>query len=195
MRTAPAFETRRATPGVKAASLAVEAAAADGSFEGYASLFWREDMGRDRVMPGAFRTALQRRGAAGVKLLWQHRAEEPIGAWQSLEEDSRGLFVRGRLALEVGRAREALALMRAGALDGLSIGFRTVKAERLTGGGRALREVDLLEISLVTFPMLPEARVSAVKAARAGEAALADGMRRAARRLRAAAAGARWQTR
>ncbi len=173
---------------VKQAPLALAGAAADGTFEGYASLFWHEDLGGDRVMPGAFAASLARRGAAGVRLLWQHHPEEPLGRWLSVSEDERGLFVRGALSLEVARAREALALMRAGALDGLSIGFRTLKAERLAGGRRVLREIDLMEISVVTFPMLPQARIGAVKAAGADLAALAAGIRRATRRLRAATA-------
>ncbi len=101
-----------------------------------------------------------------------------------MREDARGLFVRGRLTTEVARAREVLALMRAGAVDGLSIGFRTVKgrADAKTGVRRLL-EVDLWEISVVTFPMLPAARVSAVKGAEA--ISLAETMRRAAWMLRA----------
>ena len=84
--------------------------------------------------------------------------------WQVLREDARGLFVRGQLTLDVPRAAEVLALMRAGALDGLSIGFKTVKGRRdAKTGVRKLLEVDLWEISVVTFPMLPEARVSSVK--------------------------------
>lgn len=161
---------------------------ADGVFEGYASLFGREDLGRDRVMPGAFRRSLAARGAAGVKMLWQHEPGEPIGCWLDIREDARGLYVRGRLAPEVARAREALALMRAGAIDGLSIGFRTVKARRdAAGGGRALIEIDLWEISIVTFPLLPEARIAAVKTAGAAGAelsrALAGSFRRAAQRI------------
>jgi HK97 family phage prohead protease len=137
----------------------------DGMFEGYASLFRVADLGRDIVEPGAFRESLVRRGPAGVKLLWQHDPAEPIGRWLSLAEDSRGLFVRGQLSLSVGRAREILALMREGAVDGLSIGFRPEKARTEPRTGlRRLDRVDLWEISIVTFPMLPQARVSAVKA-------------------------------
>jgi HK97 family phage prohead protease len=137
----------------------------DGMFEGYASLFRIADLGKDVVEPGAFRESLVRRGAAGVKLLWQHDPAEPLGRWLSLIEDSRGLFVRGQLSLAVARAREIHALMREGAVDGLSIGFRSEKARTEPRTGlRRLERVDLWEISLVTFPMLPQARVSAVKA-------------------------------
>jgi HK97 family phage prohead protease len=136
----------------------------DGTFAGYASLFHAEDMGRDIVLPGAFRDSLERRGTAGIKLLYQHNPAEPIGVWESLKEDSRGLLVRGRLMLAVARAREVLALMRAGALDGLSIGFRAVTGRRDAKTGiRRLARIDLWEISIVTFPLLPEARVAHVK--------------------------------
>lgn len=137
----------------------------DGVFEGYASLFRVADLGKDVVEPGAFRDSLARRGAAGVKLLWQHDPAEPIGRWLSLGEDHRGLFVRGRLSLAVARAREIHALMREGAIDGLSIGFRSERARTEPRSGlRRLERVDLWEISIVTFPMLPQARISTVKA-------------------------------
>jgi HK97 family phage prohead protease len=126
--------------------------------EGYASLFGVPDAAGDRVAPGAFAASLIRRGARGVKMLYQHRAAEPIGVWERIIEDRAGLYVRGRVVPEVIRARETLALVRAGALDGLSIGFRTRRARRDREGGRELLEVDLHEISLVTFPLLPGAR-------------------------------------
>jgi HK97 family phage prohead protease len=93
-------------------------------------------------------------------MLWQHDAGEPIGVWETVEEDSAGLHVSGRLLQEVRRGAEAAALLRAGAIDGLSIGYQTRKATRLPGGRRRLIEVDLWEVSLVTFPMLPEARAA-----------------------------------
>ena len=135
-----------------------------GQFEGYASLFNLPDLCKDVVEPGAFATSLARRGPRGIKLLWQHDPSEPIGQWLLLREDARGLFVRGRLSLAVARAREIHALMRDGAVDGLSIGFRTVKARTDPRSGyRRLVEIDLWEVSIVTFPLLPQARVSAVK--------------------------------
>jgi len=136
---------------------------ADGFFEGYASLFGEEDLGHDVVMQGAFKKSLAKRGAKGVKLLFQHDPAEPIGIWHELKEDARGLFVRGQLLLGVGRAREVHELMQAGALDGLSIGFHTVKARRdAKGGTRQLLEVDLWEVSIVTFPMQAAARIGAL---------------------------------
>ncbi len=139
--------------------------APDGSFEGYASLFNRPDLGGDIVLPGAFHDSLRQRGARGIRMLYQHDPAEPVGAWTDITEDARGLFVRGRLATDVKRAREILALMRAGALDGLSIGFRAVSARRdAKAGSRRLYKIDLWEISIVTFPLLPGARVTQVKA-------------------------------
>jgi HK97 family phage prohead protease len=137
----------------------------DGTFSGYASLFGVEDMGHDIVLAGAFRDSLAKRGARGLKMLLQHDPAQPIGVWEQLTEDARGLFARGRLMLDVARARETLSLMLAGALDGLSIGFRTVVGTRDARTGiRRLAKIDLWEISIVTFPLLPDARVANVKA-------------------------------
>jgi uncharacterized protein len=144
----------------------------DGAFEGYASLFNREDLGHDVIVPGAFRDSLLNRGAARIKMLFQHDPGEPIGVWDEIREDARGLYVRGRLMTAVSKAREVLALMRAGALDGLSIGFKAVKARRDAANGvRRLEQIDLWEISVVTFPMLPGARVESVKSPRFAHAA------------------------
>jgi Escherichia/Staphylococcus phage prohead protease len=178
---------------VKFAPVDLKSVEADGTFSGYASLFGTVDLGQDLVMPGAFRESLQTRGARGVKLLFQHDPNEPIGVWLELNEDARGLFARGRLMPEVTRAREVLSLMRAGALDGLSIGFRTVQGRTDPASGvRRLDKIDLWEISVVTFPMLPEARVSTVKRRAAQTrnaspqlAGLARSFRRGAQAMRA----------
>lgn len=162
VRPSTRFEIKRA--GAQARP-ALRTLASDGSFEGYASLFDVTDLGGDVIVPGAFRDSLRSRGPRGIKMLFQHDPNEPIGVWDELTEDARGLFVRGRLTLEVARAREVLALMRAGALDGLSIGFKAVTAQRQARTGiRRLARVDLWEISVVTFPLLPQARVGQVKA-------------------------------
>jgi HK97 family phage prohead protease len=147
----------------------------DGVFEGYASVFDIVDQGLDVVAPGAFTKSL---GNRKIKMLWQHDQSQPIGVWDEVREDERGLFVKGRVLKEVQKGAEAQALMKAGALDSMSIGYRTVRAEE-EGGGRVrkLLEIDLFEISLVTFPMLPEAVVTAVKSCttiREFEAALRD---------------------
>jgi len=101
--------------------------------------------------------------AAGrrVKMLWQHDPSQPIGVWDEVHEDARGLYVKGRILTDVTRGREAAALLAAGAIDGLSIGYRTLRSQRDGKGQRLLAELELWEVSLVTFPMLPEARVSA----------------------------------
>ncbi len=133
------------------------------SIEGYASLFGQVDRGNDLVERGAYTASLKSLIKAGrrVRMLWQHDPSEPIGVWDEVREDSNGLYVKGRLLPEVGRAREAAALLEAGAIEGLSIGYRTIKAVKDDGGRRRLQELELWEVSLVTFPMLPEARVGA----------------------------------
>ena len=137
-----------------------------GKFEGYGSIFGNKDLGNDVVMEGAFSRSLRSRKAKGVKLLWQHKEDMPIGVFESIKEDGDGLRVKGSLALGTQQGREAYELLKMGALDGLSIGY---KADPKKQGyderrrRRMLKEVDLMEISLVTFPMNPKARVSAVK--------------------------------
>ncbi|KAA5599829.1 HK97 family phage prohead protease [Blastochloris sulfoviridis] len=132
------------------------------TLEGYASLFGRIDLARDAVVPGAFRTALARRGAGNIRMLWQHDPAQPIGVWLAIAEDAQGLYCRGRLVPEAAKSAEVAALLKAGALDGLSIGYRTVRARTDPNTRvRRLIEIDLWEISIVTFPLLPEARLRA----------------------------------
>ncbi|MBL4872003.1 MAG: HK97 family phage prohead protease [Rhodobacteraceae bacterium] len=128
---------------------------------GYASLFNAEDKGGDVVQKGAYAASLKRLSMAGgkVKMLWQHDPMQPIGVWDEIYEDDKGLFVKGRLLTEVQVGREAMVLLQAGAIDGLSIGYRTVRAEK-SAKGRLLHEIELWEVSMVTFPMLSEARVA-----------------------------------
>lgn len=138
-------------------------ARADGRFEGYASLFGIADSAGDTMARGAFAASLKKRGAGGVKLLYQHVAAEPIGVWSELYEDALGLFVRGRVLTDLERGRDVLALMREGALDGLSVGFKTIRARtERRSGARVIHEADLWEVSVVTFPMLDGARVRRV---------------------------------
>ena len=163
----------------------------DGSeIEGYASLFGVTDQGGDVVAKGAYEASLTRLAAAGrrVKLLWQHDPAQPIGVWTEVREDGKGLYVKGRLLSEVDKGREAARLIEAGAIDGLSIGYRTIRASRDDAGRRVLNEVELWEVSLVTFPMLPDARVAAgaqTKSEDAAEATLRElaGVFRHAREL------------
>jgi len=129
--------------------------------EGYASFFGDADQSGDIVQKGAYAQSLNTLGAQGrqVKMLWQHDPADPIGVWDSVHEDGRGLYVKGRVLDTVARGREAAALIEAGAIDGLSIGYRTIKASKNEKGQRLLQELELWEVSLVTFPMLPSARV------------------------------------
>lgn len=151
---APARARLRASPGA--------------SIEGYASLFGVEDQARDIVMPGAFRASLAQRGVASIRMLFQHDPAQPIGVWDEIREDARGLYVRGHLIEGAARSDEILTLLKGGALDGLSIGFRTRRAQRdPRSGRRRLYNIDLWEISVVTFPMLPGARAVAMKSAAA----------------------------
>ena len=131
--------------------------------EGYASLFGACDQGGDVVAAGAYSASLGRLTAEGrkVRMLWQHDPAQPIGVWDEVREDGRGLYVKGRILDAVEKGREAAALLAAGAIDGLSIGYRTRKAVKSDKGGRLLQELELWEVSLVTFPMLPSARVAA----------------------------------
>ena len=126
---------------------------------GYASFFGKADQGGDIVVKGAYGKSLGKGGK--IKMLWQHDPAQPIGVWDEVREDAKGLWVKGRLLPDVAKAREAAALLAAGAIDGLSIGYRTVKARKDDTGKRHLTELDLWEVSLVTFPMLPDARVGA----------------------------------
>ncbi len=144
--------------------LGEEITVTDGTeIEGYASLFGKCDQGGDVVEAGAYGRSLTALAAAerGVKMLWQHDPAQPIGVWDEVREDDKGLYVKGRILADVEKGREAIALIAAGAIDGLSIGYRTVRATKNDKGQRLLSELELWEVSLVTFPMLPDARVGA----------------------------------
>lgn len=129
-------------------------------FAGHASLFDVLDLSGDVVRRGAFAGTLLRRGAEGVRMLFQHEVAEPVGVWEELREDARGLYVRGRIVAEGARGRLAARLVAERAVDGLSIGFRVVRARPGLAGARELLEIDLWEVSIVTFPLLPGARLS-----------------------------------
>ena len=147
------------------APIEVTDAKLDGSFHGYASLFSKVDQANDAVMKGAFSTCLKKKDVSSVRMLFQHNPDEPIGVWQEIREDQKGLFVRGKIARGVKRGQEVLELMRAGALDGLSIGFKTNRARKdARTGVRWILAADLWEISVVTFPQLDGARILSVKA-------------------------------
>ena len=145
-----------------------------GLISGLAWKFGSPDRIGDWIEPGAFK---------GLKLplpmLFGHDLNDPVGAWDRVEEKADGLHVSGRLLVdEVARAREVRALVKAGAVRGLSIGFVTRKATARSGGGRTIKALELFEVSLVSAPMHPGAKVTSAKSA-AGALALADIIRRA----------------
>lgn len=178
------FGLARAPHGLEVKFTAFEGATEAGSsgkVAGYASHFEEPDQSGDVVVPGAFRASLGRLAAAGrkVKFLWQHDPARPIGVWRDVREDARGLHVKGEILTDLALGSEAIALMQAGAIDGLSIGYRVVKSEKNAAtGGRRLLEIDLWEVSLVTFPMLPTARamLASASAAEIMELALAEAL-------------------
>lgn len=139
----------------------------DGFFSGYGSVFEEIDSYREVVKRGAFLKSLNEWQARSrlPPVLWNHNHNEPIGVYTRMEEDENGLYVEGRLLVnEVQRAREIHALMKAGAIDGMSIGYAVKRAENSEGGGvRRLLELRLFEVSVVTFPANESARVDAVK--------------------------------
>ncbi len=141
----------------------------EGRFAGYASVFNKLDSGGDIVLPGAFTKSLAKRRGR-IRLLFQHDPKEPVGTWESMAEDGHGLFVTGRLVPGVPRSDALRRLIENRALDGLSIGFRTIKASR-RDGNRLLHEIDLYEVSIVTFPMMEEARIASPLSAGAAIAA------------------------
>lgn len=135
-----------------------------GVFEGYASTFGNRDQGGDIIEPGAFAKSLKSRGARGIKMLLDHDPVKRAGVWTDMSEDQTGLYVKGQLLTEKTIAREAYIDLKAGALSGLSIGGRAaVTTQDGRKRARMIKEWDLYEISLVTFPMNEMATVTAVK--------------------------------
>lgn len=136
----------------------------EGTFEGYAAVFGNVDLGGDRIEPGAFAKTLKRGGAFGhgIKMLWNHNANDVIGTWPQMEEKEKGLFGQGRFTMAVAKAKEVYALAKDGAIGGLSIGYMTVKSV-MDGNVRVLKEVELYEVSLVTFPMNTASKITGIK--------------------------------
>lgn len=133
----------------------------DGAISGKAWDFATPDRVGDMIEPAAFKRAV-----FPLPMLFGHDQNDPVGTWTQAAEAKGGLMVEGRLLVaEVARAREVRALVQAGAVRGLSIGFATRKAVARPGGGRTITDLELLEISLVTLPMHPGARVTSAKSA------------------------------
>lgn len=136
--------------------------------EGYAARYNEPDLNGDIIMPGAFKKTLNRQ-ASTIRMLYQHAAEQPIGRWINFRDTKDGLIVTGEILLASPRAHEVYALVAGGALDGLSIGYQTVRARKAPGDsartrGRRIVEADLWEVSIVTFPMAPKARITRIDA-------------------------------
>jgi HK97 family phage prohead protease len=140
---------------------------AENEISGYGSIFGNTDLKNSVIMVGAFADSLAKHRALGTKpaMLWQHDPREPIGVWERVEEDPRGLKVSGWLNLDTARGREAMSLVKQGALDGLSIGSNIVEADRDRTGLNTITKLDLWEISLVTFPANPLARLRTQRSA------------------------------
>lgn len=140
----------------------------DGAIVGYGSVFDVVDSYRDIVVRGAFLDSIQKMKAGGrkLKMLWQHRSDTPIGVWEEMAEDDRGLLLKGRLALSTYKGREVRELLKMGAVDGLSIGFSVPKGGEEYDQSRnvnLLKQVDLWETSIVTFPANEAAMVEEVR--------------------------------
>jgi uncharacterized protein len=150
-------------------ALALRSLGEDGMVEGYGSVFGVRDSYGDVIEPGAFKASLAGHKSAGTMpaMLWQHDPSEPIGVWTDMSEDKGGLLVKGKLA-DTQRGRDARTLMKLNAINGLSIGFvATGKSWKEEDGTstRVLTGIDLWEVSLVTFPANPAARVTSIKSA------------------------------
>ena len=161
----------------------------EGTFTGYAVIFGELNGHNEIVRPGAFKRSLAEHAARGTRpgLFWSHDPQEPIGTWTEIVEDARGLKVTGKLVLGTTRGREAYELIRAGALDGLSIGFR-VKNSTRENGARILSDIELVEISPVSLPSAANARITSFRSkhGRAERAtAFVESCRKAVRALKA----------
>lgn len=179
-RAAPAARSPAHVRAVSPVSIKAADVMEDGTFTGYGSVFNVVDQAGDVVAPGAFGASLARKMP---KLLWQHDTTKIVGMWVEAKEDAHGLWLKGKIIPESGNGPEALALMRAGALDGLSIGFETTESEWSSAADyqvkygcgpmecvndgedqvRVLKVIDLWEVSLVTFPCCAPATVDFVK--------------------------------
>lgn len=136
----------------------------EGLITGYASLFNKLDEAGDMVEKGAFNACIARKGITDIKMLWQHDPTKPVGKWLHIYEDDVGLKVTGQLCLDIQQGRDCRTLLLAGALDGLSIGFKAIKSKKARNQPhRILTEIDLWEVSIVTFPALKGAKITAVK--------------------------------
>jgi uncharacterized protein len=157
---------------IKSLDLALKAEGDEGEFTGYGSVFDVIDSQGDKITKGAFTGSIAERMP---KMLWQHNMAEPIGRWTEAREDAKGLYLKGKLSTGTTRGRDAYALIKDGALDGLSIGYRVKAGGAMREGNvRVLKEIDLWEVSLVTVPALSVARLESVKSGSLTEEDLED---------------------
>lgn len=147
-----------------------------GTFTGHAAIFGEKNTYNEIVKPGAFARTLADHSARNIRppMLWAHNTSEVIGVWTDLREDATGLAVTGKLITDTARGKEALALLKASALNGLSIGFRAKNATRDAQGVRILNDIDLVEISLVALPSAGNARIKHVRSDAAFHRAVAS---------------------
>lgn len=162
------LECRSSSDGreTRAYSLSIKAAGEDGSIEGYGSVFGNVDEWDDIIAAGAFKATIAAHKSAGTMpaMLWQHESDEPLGVWTEMSEDANGLRLKGKLCLDTSKGKEALALLKMGAINGLSVGFIPKECTYNNDTNiRTLTEIDLWEVSLVTFPANKKARVTNVK--------------------------------
>lgn len=165
------------------------------TISGYGSVFGNEDKGGDIVMPGAFKACIAE--GRKPKMLWNHDPAQPIGAWDEMSEDERGLRMKGRISRK-GKAGEIADLIEMGAIEGLSIGYRTQEYEMdAEKGVRKLTKLDLWETSVVTFPMNEMAGIYAMKAEDMDERTLERAFKDMghSRRMAKAMAGGAWKAR
>ena len=161
-----ALETKKSETVLEGLPITEFKAGGSGKIDGYGAVFGNVDRGNDLIEAGAFADSLS--DGRKIKMLWQHDSWQPIGVWDLVREDAKGLRVEGRILKEVEAGREAMALVSAGAVDGLSIGYRTLESRKAQIDGKDVRiieKAEIWEVSLVTFPMNPAATINAVKAA------------------------------
>lgn len=166
LKNLPQRKSSPAERETRSCSLTVKAIGDGGEIEGYASVFGVLDTWADIIAAGAFAATISAHKSAGTMpaMLWQHDGDDPIGVWTEMTEDANGLKIKGRLCLDTSCGKEAHALLKMGAINGLSVGFITKAYEYDTESDvRTITEVDLWEVSLVTFPANSKARVTSVK--------------------------------
>lgn len=155
-------------------------------FAGYACIFNQVDLGNDIILPSAFEKCLAQKQPNDISLLWQHDPNQPIGKWLELKADAKGLYVVGRLSVKTAQAHDVAIMIEDEVIDGLSIGFNTRNAtQKSRDQTRLIHDLDLWEISIVTFPMQVKARIAKPQNPAKPNPALADKLGMVANIMRA----------